>query len=172
MPSNNIERSVSLTIHPVLSLIPHLNIPLLILILVRGRRIHEVSFVCEAVGADGAEVGDDEVAFEGFADPAAGHGSFFVDGEFDATGDHDNLFRLNSQFSHLRRDQQHTLLRYNKHIRISRIHRISVRSHILSKLESADSHAVFHVWRACPHHCLYALVELYWVVLTFHRTPP
>ena len=71
MPCNYIERRMILFVLKLLPLETGHDGPLFFTVLIPSDRSLEIAFICESIRPNGAEVGNGEVSFVYFADPAS-----------------------------------------------------------------------------------------------------
>ena len=92
MPRHYIERTTILGALERASHVPIDNRPLICSLFVRRDRHREVSLVCQAVGANGAEVRDLKVSSVALGQPTSSNAILNVDGEEAASGDDNDFF--------------------------------------------------------------------------------
>ena len=111
-------------------------------ILVGGDRVEEVAGVREAVGADGAEVGQAEGLAVVFADVAAGLVVEQLDAELDAAGNDGEFARGDLEDAAFGAKEQRALLRQDQHLAVGVVEEAVVHGGVGGVEVNAD--AVLH----------------------------
>lgn len=152
MPSNNVKRRMWLCVLEPFATESGKNGPVCLAILIPRLGHLEVTFICETVCADWAQVRNHKVSLEDLANPAARLASIDINAELYSARDNTDFFLSHCKSTEFGRDQKRSILRHNQHVAVRVVESMSLVAHVLPATVVVNCQAVFQLGRTCAHH--------------------